>query len=144
MKHELSSGATVEVSVASFATGWKLLTAVVKAFKMHGINLKIGEDLTAATLLKDNMEGFVGGLLDIITSEYVLDLVFECGKSAIYTKHLVSQRVNRDIFEAEENRGDFIETMYIIAKENLEPFFPKALIKSLETQGQTTNTTTES
>lgn len=144
MKQELSSGATVEVSIASFSTGWRLATAVITAFKMQGINLKIGENVTASSLLKDNIDGVLGGLLDIITSEYVLDLVFECGKSAIYTKNGVSQKISRDTFEPVENRADFVEAMYIVAKENLEPFFPKALTSFKETLGQTTNIATKS
>lgn len=144
MKQELSSGATVEVTPASFMTSWKLLSAVLFAFKVQGINLKIGEQLNTQTLLKDNLSGIWGGLLDIITSEHVLDLVFECGKSAIYTKNGVMQKISRDTFEEEANRADFMEVMYIIAKENLLPFFPKALTKSLETLGQTTNTATKS
>lgn len=144
MKQELSSGATVEVSVAAFATSWKLATAVIAAFRHNGINLKVGENVTAASLLKDNIDGVVGGLLDIITSEYVLDLAFECAKSAIYTKNGVSQKITRDTFESIDNRSDFIEAMYIVVKENLEPFFPKALTSLKETLGQTTNTATQS
>ena len=144
MKQELSSGATVEVSIAPFSTGWKLATAVITAFKMQGINLKIGENITATNLLKDNIDGLIGGLLDIITSDYVLGIVFECGKSAIYTKNGVSQKITREAFEPVENRADFMEAMYIVAKENLEPFFPKALTSLKETLGQTTNTATKS
>lgn len=144
MKQELSSGATVEVSVASFSTGWKLATAVIMAFKVHGIELKIGEKINMESLLKDNLSNFVGGFLDIITSESVLGLLFDCGKSAIYTKNGVSQKISQDVFEPVENRADFLEAMYIVAKENLEPFFPKALTSLKETPGQTTNTATKS
>ena len=144
MKQELSSGATVEVTPAAFLTTWKLATAVIFAFKMNGINIKIGEKFNTEKLLKDNLNGFLGGFIDVITNERVLDLVFECGKSAIYTKNGVSQKITKDLFEEEENRADFMETMYIVAKENLLPFFPKALIKSLATIGQTTNTATQS
>ena len=144
MKQELSSGATVEVSVAGFSTGWKLATAVIMAFKRNGINLKVGENVTASSLLKDNIDGVIGGLLDIVTSEYVLDLVFECAKSAIYTKNGVSQKITQDVFEPVENREDFLEAMYIVAEENLTPFFPKARMSFMEMRGQTTNTATES
>ena len=140
MKQELSSGATVEVTPASFMTTWKLATAVIYAFKLNGINLKIGDKINTDTLLKDNLNGVIGGFIDVVTSENVLKLLFECGKSAIYTKNGVSQKITQDIFEEEENRADFIETMCIVAKENLLPFFPKALTKSLATTGQTTNT----
>ena len=144
MKQELSSGATVEVSVAGFATGWKLATAVVMAFKMHGIELKIGEKFSAESLFKENFSGVVNGFLDVMTSENVMSLLFECGKSAIYTKNGISQKITQDVFEPVENRADFLEAMYIVAKENLEPFFPKALTSFKETLGQTTNIATKS
>ena len=144
MKQELSSGATVEVSIAPFAIGWKLATAIINAFKIHGINLKIGENFSFGELVKDNFNEAVNGILDIITSDHVLDLAFECGKSAIYTKNGVSQKISRETFEPVENRADFMEVMYIIVKENLEPFFPKARMSLKEMFGQTTNTATES
>lgn len=144
MKQELSTGATVEVSVAGFSTSWKLLTAVVMAFKQHGIELKLSEKINFTQLFKENFNELLSGFLDIIVDQYVLDLLFECGKSAIYTKNGVMQKISRETFEEEENRADFMEAMYIIAKENLSPFFPKALTKSLETLGQTINTATKS
>lgn len=144
MKQELSSGATVEVSVAGFSTGWKLATAVIMAFKMHGINLKIGEKINLESIIKDNFGGAVNGLLDVITSENVLKILWECGKSAIYTKNGVSQKITQDVFEPVENREDFLEAMYIVAEENLTPFFPKARMSFMEMRGQTTNTATES
>ena len=143
MKQELSSGATVEVTPASFMTSWKLLSSFLLAFKAQGINIEIGKKLNAQKLLEDNINGAIGALLDFCSSGFVLDLLFQCGKSAIYTKNGVSQKISRDIFEEEENRADFIEAMYIITKENLSPFFPKALTKSLETLGQTINTATK-
>ena len=144
MKQEWSSGATVEVSVAGFATTWKLLAAVVLAFKQHGIDLKVGAKANFTQLLQENLSGLLNGFLDVIVDPYVMDLLFECGKSAIYTKNGVMQKISKDTFEDEANRGDFIEAMYIVAKENLSPFFPKALTKSLETLGQTINTAKKS
>ena len=144
MKQELSSGATIEVTPASFMTSWKLLSAVLFAFKMQGINLKMGERISAEKLMEDNLSGLLGALIDIVASEHVLDLAFECAKSCVYTKNGVMQKISKDTFEEENNRADFIEAMYVVVKENLLPFFPKALTKSLETLGQTTNTVSES
>lgn len=144
MKQELSSGATVEVSVADFATAWKLVTAVIIAFKQHGIDIKIFEKINFSELFKQNFNELLKGVLDIIVDSYVLDLLFECSKGAIYSKNGVAQKISRETFEEETNRADFIEAMYIVLKENIAPFFPKALTKSLETLGQTINTATKS
>ena len=143
MKQELTSGATVEVTPASFATAWKLVSAVLLAFKAQGINIEIGKKINAQKILEDNIKGAISALLDFCSSGFVLDLLFQCAKSAVYTKNGVSQKISPDTFEEEANRADFIETMYIIAKENLALFFPKALMRSLETLGQTINTATK-
>lgn len=140
MKEILKSGATVEVSVADFATGWKLFCAVVTAYKLHGISLKPFETFNIGQMIKDNLTGVLEGFTDILTSEYVLELLWQCGKAAIYTKNNASQKITPEVFENIDNREDFLEAMYCVAKENLKPFFPKALMQSLATLGQIINT----
>lgn len=136
MKELLSSGATIEVSIAPIQVGFKLFQAVVQEFKKSGINFDFSSDDEVKSL-KDvfakNPDKFISGLLDVVTSDKVLALVMECGKSAVYTKNGVAQKVSFDSFENEECREDFFEAAKVIVEKNIRPFFPKALMSSKPT-----------
>lgn len=129
MKKQLSSGATIEVSVADIRTGYALFCDVIRAFKAYGLDLSVPEKWSFQEIIRTNTSQFVNGFLDVVTSQSVLDQVLVCGERSIYTKKGVAQKVTLDVFENEENREDFFEVMYTIAQENLRPFLPKALTK---------------
>lgn len=128
MKQLLKSGASLEVTVADIKTGYRLFTAIVRAFKMHGIELSLRKEFSLKTLLEDNQSELINGFLDVITSENVHDVLFECGQRAIYfSKDGKQSKVSEDLFENIEYRADYFEVLKIIAIENLRPFFPEAL-----------------
>lgn len=128
MKQLLKSGASLEVTVADIKTGYRLFTAIVRAFKMHGIELSLRKEFSLKTLLEDNQSELINGFLDVITSENVHDVLFECGQRAIYfSKDGKQSKVSEDLFENTEYRADYFEVLKIIAIENLRPFFPEAL-----------------
>ena len=128
MKQLLKSGASLEVTVADIKTGYRLFTAIVRAFKMHGIELTIRKEFDLKELLTDNQGALINGLLDVITSETVHDVLFECGQRAVYfSKDGKQAKVSEDLFENVEYRADYFEVLKIIAIENLRPFFPEAL-----------------
>lgn len=128
MKQLLKSGASLEVTVADIKTGYRLFTAIVRAFKMHGIELSIRKDVNLAQLLDDNKDEMINGFLDIVTSQEVHDIAFECGQRAIYfAKDGKQSRVTEELFENVEYRADYFEVLKIIVVENLKPFFPEAL-----------------
>lgn len=128
MKQLLNSGASLEVTVADIKTGYRLFTAIVRAFKLHGIEITIRKDFNLKELLTDNQSELINGFLDIVTSETVHDVLFECGQRAIYfAKDGTSAKVTEELFEKVEYRADYFEVLKIIAIENLRPFFPQAL-----------------
>lgn len=128
MKQLLKSGASIEVTVADIQTGYRLFTAIVTAFKMHGIELTIRKEFNLKQLLEDNQSELINGFLDIITSQSVHDILFECGQRAIYySKDGKSAKVTESLFEEVSYRQDYFEVLKIIAVENLRPFFPQAL-----------------
>lgn len=128
MKQLLSSGASVEVTVADVKTGYRLFTAIVRAFKMHGIELTFRKDIDLKQLLDDNKDELINGFLDVVTSEAVHDIAFECGQRAIYYGlDGKSAKVSEELFENIQYRADYFEVLKVIILENLRPFFPKVL-----------------
>lgn len=131
MKEVLSSGATLEVSIAPIRTGYRLFQAVVREFKKEGMGFNVSMDdeiKSLKDLFGKNPQTFISGLLDVVSSDEVINIIMECGLSAVYTKNGKSQKVSMEAFEDEDNRGDFFEVLKIIAEKNLFPFFPKVRI----------------
>ena len=130
MKEALSSGATLEISVASVKLGWDLTVAVLRAFKDEGIDLDVDlKKFSFRSLLENNADRILAGLLSVVCSEDVMNKILACGNTAIYTRNNVSQKVSMEVFEDEEARSDMVEVLYQIAMRNIKPFFPKALSK---------------
>ena len=128
MKQLLSSGASLDVTVADIKTGYRLFTAIVRAFKLHGIELTIRKEFNLKQLLEDNQGELINGFLDIITSEAVHTVLLECGQRAVYfAKDGKTAKVSDDLFENLDYRADYFEVLKVIAIENLRPFFPQAL-----------------
>lgn len=138
MKERLDSGAIIDVSTASVRTCYKLLQAVAQEFKKNGIDIKLelDDDISnLGALIVKNSGAFLSGLIDVVSSNDVMDILFECAASGYYEKNGVKRKISWDCFEEEDTREDFFEVMIYILKRNLSPFFPKRLIKSKATQG---------
>lgn len=133
MKNLLNSGASLDVSIADVRTGFRLFGKVVNEFKKNGVNIEVYYDpkkgIQIDKMLEDkNNRNFIfEGFLDVVTSEDILEILLECGKSAVYEKDGVQQKVTMAAFENENNRGDFFEVMKLILMTNIKPFFPQAL-----------------
>lgn len=132
MKEQLSSGATIDATIAPVTLGFKLLQTCLKEFKKGGLDydFKADDDISSVTdIFVKNPNKFLAGLVDVIASPEVMDLIMQCGNSAVYCKNGVSQRVSWEVFEDENCRGDFLEVLKVIAEKNLKCFFPKARMK---------------
>lgn len=136
MKELLNSGAYVDITIAPVKLGYSLLQAVIREFKRDGIKFEISADddiLNIGGLFKKDPAKFFDNLLNVVTSDNVVDVIFQCAKSCIYEKNGVKQKIDWELFDDENNRADFFEVMFIIAKKNLSPFFPKARTQSKQT-----------
>lgn len=132
MKELLKSGATLDITISNIKNGYALFQAVVGEFKKNGVKLTFEKDddlLDFGKIFSRDMSAFIDNLLNVVTSDSVVNLIFACAGSCIYEKNGVKQKITWELFEQEENRGDFFEVMFLIAKRNLAPFFPKARIK---------------
>ena len=127
MKQLLKSGASLDVTVADIRTGYRLFTAIVQAFKLHGIELVFRKEFDLKKLLEENQSELINGFLDVVTSAQVYNILLECGQRAVYYRNGKAEKVTESLFEDVDIRADFFEVFKIIAIENLRPFFPQAL-----------------
>jgi hypothetical protein len=126
-KEIFKSGNYLYVDLAPISSSWRLFQEVVKEFKKNGISLKVDmeTELNLKDLILSNMNGCLGGLMDIVTSDNVLSCIVECGSKCLYEVGGVKNNISLDCFEKESARADFFEVMYKIAIRNLRPFFPQ-------------------
>lgn len=140
LKKTLSSGAEIDITLASFAEGHKLLKAVLNQVKSIKIAVPSG-----AKSFKDILNLDAGGetvnvikdlITGIISSDEVEAALWPCMERTTYN----NQRVVRDLFEEEKIRADYL----IVAKEvlfyNLLPFFGNLVSLLKNAQAKLTDT----
>lgn len=124
MEKILASGAKLEITTADFASANALRKALMKSLK--GISL--GPDI-----LNQDMSVLAGIFADVGTSDEVESAIFLCGQKALYA----GAKFDRSLFDDPKlgapARRDFLEASWLIAKENVFPFFeqPLSLLKTL-------------
>lgn len=120
LKYKLKSNSVVELNLADIESALRLYRVVVGECKNAGLDLSTAEETTVADLLTRNTEA----ILNIISSEAVLDELKECANQVLYK----GQKFSMSLFEDVKNREDFFPLMTLVAIENLKPFFADAHI----------------
>lgn len=105
MDKALDSGATVQINMAPFKDGHRLLQAVMR---------EVG-----AVSVKDGQAEFLKNILStLIASDAITEILWLCMGRCLYN----GQKITKDTFDSEKARGDYL----IVAKEvleiNLTPF----------------------
>ena len=128
LKFQLQSGKKVEIDIAPIDLGINLCRCVINECKNAGLDISINEGDTVLDLIFKNKEA----VLNIFSSEQVLEAVKDCCAKVLYDK----QRFSMEIFEKVENRKDFIPLMMIVGMENIRPFFsaPHTILDALQSQ----------
>jgi hypothetical protein len=120
---KLPSGATLEVTMASFEEGEALLSAVAHEVGCVGINL--GKDfsgfgdLAQKEVNSDMVNTMKNVVTQILKSRPVKDAVMVCAKRALYN----NQHITKETFEPETARQDYLVVLKEVAWFNLLPFF---------------------
>jgi hypothetical protein len=121
MKKTLDSGATLEVTLSPFEVGHRLLKAVVREIEM--VNVEFGvRGKSFKDIFEDIGDEAVNTIKNmaarLVSSDAVEEILWLCMERATYN----GIKINRDTFEDERARGDYL----IVAKEvlwfNLAPF----------------------
>lgn len=139
LKKVLPSGAELDITLASFAEGNKLLKAVMKEITNIRLSLGLsGKDLSFGNMnVNDDAINTIKNIVaNIISSEEVESALWPCMSRATYN----NKRVTKDLFEDEIVRQDYIIVMKEVLFYNLLPFFGNlaSLLKS--TLEKSTNT----
>ena len=113
----LDSGAVLELSVCSFAEGARLMKTVAK--EMKGAQISQGDVM--------NM------ILSLIASEEIEASLWPCMERGTYTVGGITKKINRDLFEDEKARSDYIPILKEVLVNSLTPFFKSlgSLVKDI-------------
>lgn len=132
----LDSGAILDISMCSFAEGTKLMKAVSKELK--NTNISLGAKGKATDFFKldlgdeaiNTLKNIVTGL---ISSEEIEAALWPCMERGTYTIGGVTRKINRDLFEDEKAREDYIPILKEALVFALAPFFKslKSLVKDI-------------
>lgn len=110
-KVSLPSGAVLEMTVAPFLEGRRLLSAVSACIKSVKVDASLGD--------ASNLNSLKDVFLSCLTSKDVEDALLECMKRCTYN----GQRITSwDIFEDMKAREDYMTICVEVAKFNLAPF----------------------
>lgn len=122
----LPSGAELEMTLAPFTEGDRLLTAAAECLK--GLKISGQEDI--------NFSSIKDAFLSCLTSKEMKDAILGCLKRCTYNKQRIT---SWDIFDDIDARGDYITVCWEVCKFNLAPFM-KNLISRLSALSELTKT----
>lgn len=128
LKFQLQSGKKIEIDIAPLEVCLNLYRAVVNECKNAGLDITIANEDTLLSLLMKNKEA----LLNVISSEAVMEAIKDCCPKVLYDK----QRFSDALFEKVENRKDYFPTLAIVGIENIRPFFaePHIILNAIQSQ----------
>lgn len=128
----LKSGAKLQIQLASFAHGTRLLKTVAATLASVEIDFEMSD-------LKDigskDINSLKNVLLALVASEGVERDLLECAKKCLYN----DQRIVTDTFEPEAARGDYLPVLVEVIKANLRPFFSGLDLSSLTSSKPTSS-----
>ena len=138
MQKVLESGAILDVSICSFTEGTKLMKAVSKEIKNTPISLGTNvADFFKAEVSSEILNTMKNIITSLLSSEDIEAALWPCMERGTYTVGGVIRKINRDLFEDEKTRADYVPVLKEVLVYNLTPFFGglKSLVKSLPVVG---------
>lgn len=121
-KHELPSGAILEVTPLPFEQAWEVAQTLSKVAQSVKVDPKaFGGDSKEGGNDGEMIEKLSGVILELLASPIILNAAKLClQKRCIYN----GQRINQldDTFETDKARGDFIPASFYALRENVTPF----------------------
>ena len=113
MEKVLSSGAVLNLSLCSFSEGTKLMKAVTRELKNTPIML--GTEQFSFNTIKN-----IATVL--ISSNEIEEALWPCMERGSYTNNGVTKKINKDLFEDEKARADYIPILKEVLVFSLFPF----------------------
>ncbi len=114
---DLQSGAKLEIRLAPFADGKALYQAVLE--EMKGLKIDVGTELDVNFFKDVFCSGF--------SSKKIEKALAECMKRVTYNDAVIDEK----IFEPLEAREDYVQVIFEVLVENIQPF-TKTLMQQLQ------------
>lgn len=115
-KYQLASGKVLEFNLAGVEQALSVYRAVLHECKGAGLDITVLPEETIADVIIKNKEA----VLNIMSSEAVMDAVVECCGKVLYDK----QHFSIGLFNDEKAREDLLPVIAIVGMETIRPFFP--------------------
>lgn len=121
MKTTLPSGAELDITLAPFGAGHKLFKAVLSEIESVKLNLGGSSfgDFLGREVDGEAIDTIKNLIVRLLSSEKVEEALWPCLERSTYRGH----KVNKDLFEEEGIRADFIPICKEVLGFNLSPFF---------------------
>ena len=113
MEKVLGSGALLNLSLCSFSEGTKLMKAVTKELKNTPI--LFGDQISNFNTIKT-----IASVL--IASDEIEQSLWPCMERGTYTIDGITHKINKDLFENEKARADYIPILKETLVFSLSPF----------------------
>lgn len=125
---KLPSGAELQITLATFAESRSLYQAVLEEAKV--LRLDPGQEIDV-NLYKDLF-------CTALSSKKIETALWDCMKKVLYN----GLKIDKDTFESEESRQDYVMVCLEVGKENISPFLKSlyaewypVLAKAMKSQG---------
>lgn len=130
----LKSGNELQVGIAPFAVGNRLLKTVARELAAVEFNMDLGEIDLSKVSTKD-INTLKNAAFRLLQSDDVEKAVMECMKRCLYN----GQAIQPNTFEAEAARQDYLPVAWEVMKANLLPFFSGLALPSPASEKPSSN-----
>jgi hypothetical protein len=128
----LKSGATLEVGIASFAAGNKLMKTVARELSSVSFDLNIAD---LSDFSGQDVNVLKNAVFQLLQSDALEASLMECAKKSLYN----GEKITLATFEAEDARQDYLPVAWEVMKANLTPFFKGLALSSSTSASPSSN-----
>ena len=128
----LKSGSTLEVGIASFSAGHRLMKTVAKELSLVSFDLNLSN---FSELSGQDINVLKNAIFQLLQSDALEAALMECAKRSLYN----GQRITPQTFEPEDARQDYLPVAWEVMKANLSPFFKGLALSSLTSEKPTSS-----
>ena len=128
----LKSGSTLEIGIASFAAGNRLMKTVARelASVSFDFNLSSFSDLSG-----QDINVLKNAVFQLLQSDALEAALMECAKKSLYN----GEKITPQTFESDDARQDYMPVAWEVMKANLSPFFRGLDLSSLTSAKPSSN-----
>jgi len=130
IKHDLPSGAVLDITLLPYEQAWHIASLVLK--EVEKLDVKFPSDLDFSdsekftSYILGNINDIKSPVCALLSSQKILEAAQSCFKKCLYN----NQKIDAQTFESIDGRRDFLISAFYAIKENVSPFL-EGLLSSL-------------